>query len=598
MSKPKIAFIDLTGCEGCEFHLLSLNEELHRFFQDFDITHWRLMTDSVPRDFDIAFIEGAVTTREHLALVKQVRQTAHTVVAIGACAITGNVFAGLNPNERRQAAQKIYGPDHHLKAEFFDPVEKHIKVDFKIPGCPPDLDVFQKFLTVFKNQDTSSPVLKVAAPDYVSKIEGHGSLRINFSEKKASFQIEESERLVEGLLLGKPYSQAPFVNARICGICPVAHSLCSWKAIEAALSVEPAPATVVLREIMLTSQIVKSHLLHLFFLVLPDYAGLTGSLDLSARYPAEFHLMLTIKRVSERALALVAGSSIFPTNLGLAGFQKIPDIEALLAVRDEINQVTDEARDLISLFADFPVAIIESRVATLATTPPPGRYPLYQSTSIPQVGEQIQSGSTAKLGFINGEIVKVGALARLSHYADRLNPMAAKALAAHPFEITNPYNNNLAQAIEILHYLEEMRSLVESLVGKDLSAVSSKDPKAKQRLRVDHPQSAHPSREASEELSKASGDKPVSSGVEKPTTYSGRATLEAPRGVLIHEVKLDTDGRIVDYNIIPPTQINLASLEVEAQLVLRERGQGEREIRREIEKLIRAFDPCITCAVH
>lgn len=561
MPKPKIALFDLTGCEGCEFHLLSLNEGLHDLFQDFEISHWRLLTENKKEDFDIAIIEGAVTTKTHIALLKQIRKTAKTVIAIGACALTGNFFSGLDPEKRKSIAKKVYGNRYQLKADFLEPVDKYIHVDVKIPGCPPDLEAFKTFLGKIKSLSEPSLVLEVAPPDYVAKIEGHGSLKIDFRQRRAVFEIEESERLVEGLLLGKPFSQAPFINARICGICPVAHSLCSWQAIENALGIESTAQVITLREIMLASQIVKSHLLHLFFLVLPDFAGLKGSLELSAKYPAEFHLMLNIKRVSEKALTFIAGSSAFPTNLGLGGFLKPPEIGKLLSVRDEINDITDEARDLISLFADFPVAIIESSVKTLTTSSPPDRYPLYQSIGVPRVIEEVQSDSTAKLGRVGDQIVKVGALARLSGFTDRLRPMAKEVLKNCPFEIKNPYNNNLAQAVEILHYLEEVRVLIESLIGQNLAE------------------------------SKAIKAKP--SGKNK-----GRACLEAPRGILVHEVRLDQEGRIIDYNIVPPTQINLASLEAEAQLVLQERGQSDRETRREIEKLIRAFDPCITCAVH
>ena len=85
-----------------------------------------------------------------------------------------------------------------------------------------------------------------------------------------------------------------------------------------------------------------------------------------------------------------------------------------------------------------------------------------------------------------------------------------------------------------------------------------------------------------------------------PTGNSiGRAWIEAPRGMLFHEVEINPAGEIVNYNIIPPTQLNLASLEKEAQeLIEKMAGLPHEEQKKEVEKLIRAFDPCITCAVH
>ena len=79
----------------------------------------------------------------------------------------------------------------------------------------------------------------------------------------------------------------------------------------------------------------------------------------------------------------------------------------------------------------------------------------------------------------------------------------------------------------------------------------------------------------------------------------GAASLEAPRGTLTHQVVLNPYLTIARYNIIPPTQINLAALQVEIPALLNQNKKlSPDQTKRELEKLIRAFDPCITCAVH
>jgi len=559
----KIALFDLTGCEGCEFHLLSLNELLLDVFQDFEIVNWRLLAQEEKKDFDIAFIEGAATTNKHIKLLKQIRQTSQVVVALGACAISGNVFAQIPKKMRPKLAKKIYNKNYKLKAKFLDPVEKYIKVDHKIPGCPPDIDQFKNLLNSFKNQYFRPDNLKVAPPDYVAKIEGHGSLKINFKNKKVAFVVEESERLVEGLLLAKDYVKAPFINSRICGICPVAHNLCSWKAIEDAFKIKISPEAIGLREIMMAGQFIKSHLLHLFFLVLPDFAGVKSSIELSSKYPAEFHLMLNIKRVAEKALETVAGSNAFPINTTLGGFITPPDINKLLALKEEIWEVLDEAEDLIKLFSSFKYPQLNSQIQFLTTIPENKKYPLYLGKIDKNIKEVVRS-STAKLGVLaNNQIVKVGAMARLIKYSSKLKPLALKQFNQHQPNLNNPFNNNLAQAIEILHFLEQLADLIDNLKDKDL----------KQTL----------------------GVKPALIKSEA----KGQAVVEAPRGLLIHQINLDQQGKILNYNIIPPTQINLASLEQEAQnLVNSYQDYQPQALIKTTEKLIRAFDPCITCAVH
>jgi len=564
-AKTKIAIFDLTGCEGCQFHLLSLDELLLDFFQDFEITNWRLLSEKKPADFDIAFIEGAVTTKEQINLLKQIRETSKIVVALGACAISGNIFALLPKEKRREFAAKIYGKNYRLKAEFLEPVEKFIRVDEKIHGCPPDIELFKKLLEKIKKEKIVSKIKKVIPPDFTAKIEGHGVLKINFKEKMAEFEVEESERLVEGLLVGKNFQQAPFITSRICGICPVAHGLCSWSAIEDAFGIKISQETIILRRILLCGQIIKSHLLHLFFLVLPDYAGVKGSVELCKKYPAEFHLMLNLKRASDKILEAVGGSSAFPSNTILGGFRNPPKMDELLAIRNSLFDIIDEAQDLIKLFfaLETPSLKVNTRFETIA--PDKGLYPSYPGNFSHSIKEIVKENSSAKLGILKkGGVIKIGALARLSHFSKVLHPKAKKAFNELQLRFDNPFNNNLAQSIEILHFIEETINLIEEISKKDLT-------KAK--------------------------------GIEKENfpskTVSGKSCLEAPRGILFHRVKIDSQGKIIKYNIIPPTQINLASLEKETQELIKKNGELlPLQIKKQIEQLIRAFDPCITCAVH
>jgi coenzyme F420-reducing hydrogenase alpha subunit len=565
MAKTKIAIFDLTGCEGCEFHLLSLDELLFDFFQDFEITNWRLLSKKERADFDVAFIEGAVTTKEQIKLLKDIRETSKIVVVLGTCAISGNVFAELTPEQREKLAPKIYDKNYKLKAEFLAPVEKFIKVDEKIPGCPPDIEVFKRTLEKLKTRKIVSKIKKVAPSDFTEGIEGHGVLKINLKKREAKFVVEESERLVEGLLLGKDFGLAPFITSRICGICPVAHNLCSLSALENALKIEVSEETLILRKILLSGQIVKSHLLHLFFLVLPDYAGVKSSIELSKKYPAEFHLMLNLKRTADEILKIVGGSPIFPSETMVGGFSNPPQINKLLAVRNSIFEVVDEAQDLIKLFASLETPNLKVKTVFAYILCSENSYPFYPGRFPQAIKEIVRKDSTAKIGILkDGKIMKVGALSRLSHFAKALNSKAKKAFHQFPPDFNNPFHNNLAQVIEILHFLEETINLIEKLSDKDLN-------KSKGIEKVDLPSKI----------------------------VFGSSCLEAPRGILFHQVKINSQGKIIDYNIIPPTQINLASLEREAQeLIQKQKGATPLQIKRQIEQLIRAFDPCITCAVH
>src|SRR3990167_9081841 len=184
-------------------------------------------------------------------------------------------------------------------------------------------------------------------PEYVTKIEGHGVLNIHFKECRARLEISEGERLFEAVLLGQDATRAPFITSRICGVCPTAHNLASIKAIENALSIKPDPITVELRELMLSGQIIFSHLLHLFFLVLPDYYQVASALKIAKKFPAEYHLALNLKRLSDKLLTTIGGRPIHPTTTMIGGFLKLPDKGELITLKDDIEDVLDEAQDLI-----------------------------------------------------------------------------------------------------------------------------------------------------------------------------------------------------------------------------------------------------------
>jgi len=565
MPKTKIAIFDLTGCEGCQFHLLSLDELLLDFFQDFEITNWRLLSKGEKTDFDIAIIEGAATKKEDVELLKEIRETSKIVVALGACAISGNFFAELTPEKRKEMAAKIYGQDYKLKAEFLEPIEKFIKIDEKIPGCPPDIKLFKRFLERIKKEKISSKIKDVSPPDFTAKIEGHGVLKINFQEKKAEFEVKESERLVEGLLLDKNFKQAPFITSRICGICPIAHNLCSLSAIEDALEIKISEEAIILRKILLAAQTIKSHLLHLFFLVLPDYAKTKSSIELSKKYPAEFHLMLNIKRVADNTLKVIGGSSAFPTNTTIAGFKNPPRVENLFPIKESIFEVIDEAQDLIKLFAGLKIPELEVKVKFTSISPLRNSYPIYPGNFLQPLKDVVKKDSPVKLGILeNGQTIKGGALSRLTNFSKNLCPKAKAAFEEFQFNLKNPFNNNVSQAIEILHWLEETMDLIDNLKDKNLE--------------------------------KAKG---INKEILPSKTVSGKASLEAPRGTLLHQIKINPKGKIVNYHIITPTQVNLASLEKEIQALIKKGEKiSPKDQKKEIEKLIRAFDPCITCAVH
>ena len=186
--------------------------------------------------------------------------------------------------------------------------------------------------------------------------------------------------------------------------------------------------------------------------------------------------------------------------------------------------------------------------------------------------EEVPVARPGKIGYLAPKgAVKTGALARMFHHRCLLHPLAAGILDRTAVDFGNPFHNSLAQAIEIVHYLEQALCLVNKLAGDELPAAV-----------------VHPKEIAAGTLGRG-GTWP----------RRGVAAIEAPRGLLFHEVQIAKDGTIAAYNIIAPTGLNLSGLQQEAALLVH-RYQGDSAERKTdlLEDLIRAIDPCITCAVH
>lgn len=586
--KTKIAFLDLTGCSGCEVNLLRTDSTFLDLAQDFEITNWRMLQEEKAADYDVVFVEGYACNEEQVQLLREVRDTCEVVVALGACAISGNIFSQLKPDKYEQFNTMVYSEGHRTVTSFVQPVPKVIRVDHLVPGCPVDVDAAKKLFQKLKSRPVSSRIKEVRPPDFVARIEGHGSLQVDFQEGTARFHPEEGERFIEALVVGKPYLSAPAIHSRICGICPVSHVLCSIKAIEKALAIRPRSLTGRLRRLFQCGQMVQSHLLHLYFMVLPAASGMGSSIEMSLHYPAEFHLCLNIKRVTEDIFSLIGGAPLHPVALTVGGFSGTPRRDSLYALKDRIADVLDEAFDIVSLVSglEWPETVTDAHM--LCVQPELGNtYPLFGSRiyfdgpdPFPAdrysefIREAIMEEQPSKIGWLVPEKpIKTGSLARLSRYADKLNPLAQRAFAMVSLDFSNPFHNNMAQAVEILHYLEEALILLDDLVGENLDeALVDRREVRKKALSPDR---------------------------KLPWPRSGVSVIEAPRGLLIHEVSIDDNGEVLSYNIVPPTVLNLSSLGCEADLLLRKyQTVPEHEKKNLLEELIRAMDPCITCAVH
>jgi coenzyme F420-reducing hydrogenase alpha subunit len=395
--------------------------------------------------------------------------------------------------------------------------------------------------------------------EFIAKIEGHGSLTVDWNNNSVKLNVHEGERLFEGILVGRTTEEAHWITPRICGVCPIAHNLASLASLEDAYGIKINETSELLRELMVCGQMIQSHVLHLFFLVLPDYIKIDRATELVKKDPKSFKKALVLKELGDEIARVVAGRNVHPVTTTVGGFHKIPSKENLENLLKKLEETKNEVEWTEKFFSEieYPQLKVDLELVTIKD----GK--IFSSKNNPvsikdykqNIEEELRDYSTAKFGKFQGREMMVGSLARLA-----LEGKSAK------LDFQNPFHNIIAQAIEIVFYHEKAVEIIKKLLEMGIDTTATN---------VKHSQDA------------------------QGLTFAGIGAIEAPRGGLYHEIHLNDKGVIIYANIITPTVQNLTSMEKSAQALLEQyKNKSKKEKERLLNMLVRAYDPCITCAVH
>ena len=415
--------------------------------------------------------------------------------------------------------------------------------------------------------------------DHVTRIEGHGSIRVHTKDGRVEdlkLSITEAGRFFEHFTKGMLPHEVPWIAGRICGICCVGHQLAATKAVEAALGLAVSPQTLALRRALNESQILQSHILHVFFLAVPDYLGAPSVLPLIQTHPDLVKRALKLKRLANDYTTALGGRALHPMANTLRGWRRLPEIRDLEAIRDGLVAALPDLEATLEAAAALPMPDYE-RETEYVSLRHPDEYALYDGDiyssdtggTVPvsdyrQVtNEFVVPHSTAKWARWHRESYAVGALARVNNNFAQLHPRAREAAGALGLQVPchNPYKNNLAQVVEIVHCAHHGIERLDGILDRGLQP---------------------------EDISYT------------PGPGQGCGAVEVPRGVLFHEYRFDEEGRCAAANAVIPTSQNLNNIERDmAAFVPRMLGTlSKDDIQLHLEMLLRAYDPCISCAVH
>ncbi len=421
--------------------------------------------------------------------------------------------------------------------------------------------------------------------DHLARIEGHGDLHLcieNGEVTECNLTVVEPARLFESMVVGRYFEEVPYIASRICGICSSSHVVTDILAIEHIFNVEVTERTNTLRELLVYGSYLQNHATHLFVFGAPDFLGYESVFPLAQTNKELFDHALQLKALGNELCTTVGGRSVHPITAVVGGFTSEPSSEDFLALADKLEAMIPFTEESVDLFAGFEALPLQTEGDFLAMVEP-GAYPVCtsqnalfvrsdQEFSCQEVQEAIEEFSqdhSAAFLACNRATKKpymTAALARINASWSNLGKTARFASAKaglRPPEL-NPMANNLAQAVELVDVLERCAELCRNLAEPSFGGSSL----------------------------------PVEFEIQ---AGYGVGFTEAPRGSLFHCLELDENGRVVKASIITPTAQNLMNLEADmrqlAELML-ERGATEDEIRLEAEKLVRAYDPCLSCSVH
>ncbi|MFA7208916.1 MAG: Ni/Fe hydrogenase subunit alpha [Parcubacteria group bacterium] len=414
--------------------------------------------------------------------------------------------------------------------------------------------------------------------NHIAKMEGHAGFMASVLDgdvKSAKLEVQEGIRLIEGVLIGRYYTDMPIIAQRICGICPVVHNLTSIKALENAMGIQVTPETKKLRTVMELAQIIHSHALHLFFLSLADFLDMDNDIQLVSAYPEETKIAVRLREFGMDIVRVIGGRVIHPLTNEVGGFKKAPEAEALRKIVADSERALQDAVALGDFFKKIKIPDFQRETEYVCLSGK-GRYAVYDGDIVSSYGLHIpvekfeqdfqelqKQNEVIKKVEHNGISYMVGAIARININRSKLNPQAGKYLESLNFTFPdyNPFHNILCQMVELIHCVEESTKLIKELLNSDLERVVTRPYEIKEGV--------------------------------------GVAAVEAPRGTLYYHVDVDSKGYVKNVNIITPTAQFLANLEDDVADYIKEIiDLKDQDKQKKLRGFIRAYDPCISCAVH
>jgi hydrogenase large subunit len=463
------------------------------------------------------------------------------------------------------------------------------------------------------------PTTKVIDP--VTRIEGHLKVKVTIDAVNGQQQVIDAWstgtlfRGLENILINRHPWDAQQITQRMCGVCPVPHSMASVLALQHAAGVQPPANATILRNLVLAANFLDSHILHFYHLSAPDYIDgpamppwqPSWSLDrridstTTATLVANYLKALDIRREAHEMGALFGGRMPHPPAFVPGGItatprpERISKFRSLLAdVAAFINNVyLKDVQALASVYSDYQN--IGAGTKNLLS------FGVFGSGESGDVDPLFKRGQVVN-GASSASDVNTRAIAehvKYSWYDDsttNLKPSAGVTTPVDPASKSSAYSWSKAPRYNGRPF--EAGPLARMWINGDynrgISVMDRHMARAQEAAKIAAAMSGW--------LDQIDSGGAIYTSSTVPDTGVGEGLTEAPRGAIGHWLRI-ANKRIANYQVITPSCWNLSPRDesdhrgpLEEALVGTPVSNETQPV--EVLRVIHSFDPCLACAVH
>jgi len=410
----------------------------------------------------------------------------------------------------------------------------------------------------------------------LTRLSGFGTSNISITINKgklknATWKPAEQPKVYRAMLAGMRWENVPYVGARICGSCYIGHTLACIAAIEDAFEIRPSLDTLNLRKLLKHMELMSGHLNNIY----PNtratsHPGPCSGIPLIGNHPETVRKATRLKVLAADATEVLGGGRAHTCSLEVGGFAVVPPKTELEILRKRLEGALDDLAETGAILdsLDIPefetdtqfmsLSLMEAGEYPLMTCGMDGEYDINAGAEYSKTGRRSGNGNSSD----GAGCFAMGALARVNNNFIYLHPEArrlSKSLGLYPVN-RNPFMSNIARIVECVHVVKGSLGIIEELLDSGY-----------EQSRADI----------------------------NPREGVGTGAVEAPTGIIRHTYEFNGRGEVVRSDCLMPVGLGYNHIRHDLEKLVGQYaglGKSDEEMENLAHVLVKAWDPCISCA--